>query len=80
MKIDQSHQRSRRHQFEIAARRLVNNNFDVWQKNLEYKYYSFLQILSRQYRKQSDTRTKSRQRSAPGSLVVMIYLKNDIEL
>ncbi len=29
MKIDENHQRSRRHQFEVAARRVVNNNFDV---------------------------------------------------
>jgi hypothetical protein len=29
VKIDQNHRRSRRHQFEVAARRVVNNNFDV---------------------------------------------------
>jgi hypothetical protein len=34
LKIDQKHRRSRRHQFEIAARRIVNNNFEVKQRNI----------------------------------------------
>lgn len=74
VKIDQNHRRSRRHQFEVAARRVVNNNFDVWQRNVYYKYYSFVQILSRQYRKQSDTRTKTREKSAPSAVMNNSYV------
>jgi len=34
LKIDQNHRRSRRQQFEVAARRVVNSNFEVRQKNV----------------------------------------------
>ncbi|CAF4609345.1 unnamed protein product [Rotaria sp. Silwood1] len=53
LKIDQNNPRGRRHQFEIVTQRAVNNNFEY---------------LSRQYRKQSYGRRKSREKSAPGFL------------
>ncbi|CAF3943491.1 unnamed protein product [Rotaria sordida] len=53
LKIDQNNRRSRRHQSDLTARRAVNSNSDT---------------LSRQYRKQSYGRKKSREKSAPGYL------------